>query len=399
MVATPKFNGSYLKKARNARKITAIELAKKVGISKQIISEYENKRKSPSLDILEKIAETLDFPMSFFMMQETFQHDFDTPAFYRSMISTTKSARLMAEEKFNWLLNLVFLLETFIEFPTVHFPDIECPSDPEKISNNFIEEVATKVRRFWGLQDGPISNSIWLLENNGAIIIRRNLENSKLDAFSRWVDGRPFIILNDDKESASRSRFSLAHELGHLILHRNISESDLNKKNIFDLVEEQANLFAGVFHFPQSSFLGEVGKPSLERFRLLKSKWKLSIGMMIKRAGQLNLVNERELHNLWINYGRRGWRSVEPLDDKLDPEYPNVLIDAINIVINNKILSHHDLVQELNLYLNDIEYCAGLPVGVLGSHKIVQLKKRINNREHNNNLEIRGQIINFPTMA
>ncbi|MBK8210507.1 MAG: ImmA/IrrE family metallo-endopeptidase [Rhodospirillales bacterium] len=48
-----------------------------------------------------------------------------------------------------------------------------------------------------------------------------------VSAFSFWEGGHPFIFLGADKQSAARSRFDAAHELGHLILHRGVAEEDL----------------------------------------------------------------------------------------------------------------------------------------------------------------------------
>ena len=45
-----------------------------------------------------------------------------------------------------------------------------------------IEEIATDVRRFWNLGDGPISNVTLLLENNGAIVTRTEMGADNLDA-------------------------------------------------------------------------------------------------------------------------------------------------------------------------------------------------------------------------
>ena len=379
MKSTSGYIGENLKRARVARKVTAIFLAEQLGITRSAISSYETGRKSPSIEVAEKICDILNFPMTFFLKENKINPDFETPSFYRSMSAATKAAREMADEKLTWLLHLIFLLETFVELPPLNFPDIECPSDPDKISDEFIEDVAFQVRRFWGLRDGPISNSVWLLENNGVVVIRRAFESEHLDAFSKWVDARPYIILGNEKQCAVRSRFDLGHELGHLILHKNVPKSVMQNSHYFKLIEDQAHRFSAAFHFPEISFIQEVIKPTLEKFRLLKKRWKLSIGMMIKRSEHLNLITAEDAQLFWRNYARRGWRKSEPFDDVIELEIPKLIHEAIQIVIKEGILSPSDIYYELGLYFSDIEDSAGLPQNFLSSKtaQVIQLAPRI----------------------
>jgi Zn-dependent peptidase ImmA (M78 family)/DNA-binding XRE family transcriptional regulator len=379
MKRTPGYVGENLKRARIARKMTATSLAEQLSLTRSAISSYETGSKSPSPEIAEKICEILNFPMSFFLKGKKIDLDFETLSFYRSRNAATKSARDMADEKFQWLLSLIFLLETFVEFPPLNFPSIECPTDPDKISNEFIEDVATKVRRFWNLRDGPISNAVWLLENNGVVIIRRELESAHLDAFSNWVNERPYIVLGNEKQCAVRSRFDLGHELGHLILHRNIPKNVRENPDYFELIENQANRFAGAFHFPEISFAQEVSTPSLEKFRLLKKRWKLSIGMMIFRAKDLNFISPEQSQLFWRNYARRGWRQSEPYDEVIELEVPTLILEAIKIAINDEIITSSEIHYELGLYFSDIEDCAGLPSNFFHSNtsKVVQLTPRL----------------------
>lgn len=379
MKSTSGYIGENLKRARIARKVTAISLAEQLGITKSAVSSYETGRKSPSPEVAEKICDILNFPMSFFLKDGKITPAFETPSFYRSMSSATKAAREMADEKLQWLLNLIFLLETFVELPPLNFPDIECPSDPDQISNELIEDIASQVRRFWGLRDGPISNAVWLLENNGIIVIRRTLESEHLDAFSKWVDARPYIILGSEKNCSVRSRFDLGHELGHLILHRNLPRDAIKDPEYLKLIEAQANRFSASFHFPEISFVQEVVKPSLEKFRLLKKRWKLSIGMMIKRSEYLHFITSEQSQLLWRNYARRGWRKSEPLDDEIALEMPKLVQEALQIVIDEGILSASDIHYELGLYCPDIEDSAGLPQNFLSSKlsQVIQIAPRI----------------------
>ena len=266
-------------------------------------------------NVLEEISKVLKLPVDFFVSERS--HDYlisESPIFYRKLTSATKAVRARAERRYEWLQDISYYLGEFIEFPDVNFPTFDVPNDPNKISDSMIEDLAKQTRRFWGLGDGPISNIVWLLENNGTIIGRYAFEANALDAFSQnfsYKQGenqfyRPHIILGSDKGSGSRSRFDAAHELGHLIIHKNISTNIFRDSRFHGIIEAQANRFSGAFLFPRESFFQEASFVSLDSLRTLKSRWKLSIAMMLYRAKDLSLVAEEEYQNLRINLARRG---------------------------------------------------------------------------------------------
>lgn len=270
---TPGFIGVRLREAREARGLTAIALSQVLSLTRSAISHYENGDQSPRPEVMEQIQQTLNLPPHFFRRIPPKRKK--GTIFYRSMSAATKTARTKAERRYYWLHDMVSYLGEFINFPAVNFPKFDLPEDPNRISPELIEELASETRRYWKLGDGPISNVVWLLENHGAIVSRCELEAETLDAFSEWhiEDERPYIILGADKNVAARSRFDAAHELGHLILHRHIDKSRLGRPQDFKLIENQAHRFAGAFLIPASAFFREVSTPSLDTFRALKSTW------------------------------------------------------------------------------------------------------------------------------
>jgi Zn-dependent peptidase ImmA (M78 family) len=238
-----------------------------------------------------------------------------------------------------------------------------------------IEHWATRAREFWGLGESPISNLLRVAENNGAIVIRDYLDAETLDALSEWLEpeGVPFVVLNADKESAVRSRMDLAHELGHIVLHRGVRTEDLNKKVLFKQIEQQAFRFAGALLLPERPFLRDLHSLSLDALRALKSKWGVAIGAMIHRIADLGVLSEDQEKRLWINYNRRGWRRREPLDDQLAFEMPSLLPQAFQILIDQG----HDREQipgSIGHGRSQIEQVANLPENFLMPSISVQAK-------------------------
>jgi Zn-dependent peptidase ImmA (M78 family) len=205
------------------------------------------------------------------------------------------------------------------------------------------------------------------MENKGAIITRCNFQSEALDAFSQWSnsDSTPYIFLSSNKNSAVRSRFDIAHELGHLVMHRHVDRSTVYKPAEFKSIEKQAYRFAAAFLLPAESFANDLTRPTLDNFWALKERWKVSIAMMIKRCEQLNIVGEDFVPKLWINYNRRGWRKQEPLDDKLTIETPKYLRMCIEMLINEGVQSRDNIFAKLPYSSYDIEDLLGLPSGYM----------------------------------
>ncbi len=368
-IGKTQFVGSRLREAREARALPAIGLASLIGVSRQAVSQYENDQSEPSPEVLKGIVRVLNIPLRFFLKPRRVSES--GPIFYRSLSSASSMVRVRAERRYEWLRDVVGYLRTFIDFPTAKLPEFDAPIDPNYITNEAIEKIATATRRFWGLGDGPISNVVLLMENNGIIMARHRLDCDSLDAFSEWRDGdiAPYVILGNDKLTAVRSRFDAAHELAHLILHRRVPKSTLKQKPLFAMVEDQAFRFASAFLLPEVSFATAFRIPSLDTFKSLKATWGASIGAMIKRSETLGLIGPEQTQNLWINRTRRGWRISEPLDDVLEIENPRFLRRSLDLLLQSGRLVGPELESLLGLDLADIEAVCGLLPGELQDHE------------------------------
>jgi Zn-dependent peptidase ImmA (M78 family) len=230
-----------------------------------------------------------------------------------------------------------------------------------------VEDAAASLRQHWGAGDAVISNVALLMENAGVVASRFELGANKLDAFSLWDDytRRPLLVLASDKGSAARSRFDAAHELAHLVLHRNVPKPLMGHKPTFALIEEQAHHFGRAFLLPARSFSRDFVLPTLNALTGLKKRWRVSIGLMIKRSEELGLVSPEQANRLWINRSRQGWATHEPYDDELEPEQPVLLGRSIRLLIESGTVTSDDLLAAVPLPAEDVETLAGLPSGFL----------------------------------
>jgi Zn-dependent peptidase ImmA (M78 family)/transcriptional regulator with XRE-family HTH domain len=361
---TPGFVGQRLREAREARELTAVALADLVGVTRQAVSQYENGLQTPAPEVMRRITEVVRLPYHFFLAPPR-QEERDI-IFYRSLASATKASRLRAERRYGWLRDVAHYLRAYVRLPAVEFPPCTFGEDPRFVTDADIENVAEESRRFWGLKDHSISNMVWLVENHGGLVGRIELGSEKLDAFSQWnrEESTPYFVLGSDKESAARSRYNLAHELGHVLIHRNVSKDLFEDKPIFKAIEAQAHRFAGCFLLPESTFGAEfIRRPSLDHFCSLKSKWKVSIQLMIMRCADLRIISADDKTRLFASLSGRGWRRKEPLDGSLEPEEPSLLKRSFEVLVDRRMVSPRDVGFRLALDDTDIEELAGLERG------------------------------------
>src|SRR4051812_9005783 len=141
------FVGENLTRAREVRSISQAELARRVEVSRQSISQYEGNTNPPSFETLTRIAEELKLPPHYFLRVPPKANA--DPVFNRVNISAaTKTARKAAERRYEWLTEIVTYLRQFVNFPRVNFPQFDVPADARRISNDLIEELAAATRRF-----------------------------------------------------------------------------------------------------------------------------------------------------------------------------------------------------------------------------------------------------------
>jgi Zn-dependent peptidase ImmA (M78 family)/transcriptional regulator with XRE-family HTH domain len=395
MRGTPGFVGERLREAREARGLTAISLGGLVEVTRQAISLYESGDVSPQPEVMERLADILKLPVPFFLRSTI--NTKHSAIFFRSLAATTKLDRGRGESRISWLSTIIVpYLRQFVSFPKVNMPNLNVLRNPLKISNDEIEEMAIGARRHWGLGDGPISNMVLLIENNGFIVTRMALDAPTLDAFSMFVsdDCTPYVVLGADKQSAVRSRFDIAHEAGHFILHRDFKPTNLKNALEFKLIEQQANRFSSAFLIPRKKFADDFSVPTLDAFLTLKNKWLVSVAMLIKRAFDLGFISEEHYRRLWINYNRRGWRREEPLDNKLPIEQPVLLRRAYKLLIESKVRTPEQILTEIPLSPRDIEELMYLPNGNLApAMPKIELKEGYQTDEYKSALEEVDRII------
>lgn len=374
------FQPERLQQARDALGLTKTALSALSGCSAASLTRWESGDQQPEPARLSMLANSLNLPEMFFLTPTI-----DTglkPHFFRSSVSTTKSARAIASVKMRWMQEISIKLQEWVDLPPVKIQIIK-ESNPLRISDEEIEQAATDVRNAWGLGIGPIQDIVGYLENAGVICGRVELGHLKMDGLSHWseADNRPYVLLIADKANGIRNRFDAAHELGHLVLHRNVSTHDQAKH--YDLIESQAHRFASAFLMPAESFASEVSFITLDSLLALKARWKVSVAAMVHRCIDLDLIGEAQAIRLWKNRSARGWVKGEPFDDQYPFEMPKLLARSVQVIIGGTNVTKNDLADAIGFSQHHIESLCGLPEGYFSeqtaSSSVIHLKSNGSN--------------------
>lgn len=379
----PRFNGKRLENARRYRSLTVAELAECVDCKRQTLSMYELSKSQPDESTVKRIAKELNFPIGYF-----YEHPkkyVSGTVYFRSLLTTNKNYRKEQIVKMDFLLQIYALLQDYIEFPRYAPLNLEEKTTPE--------EAANALRKDWNLGYGPIDNLISIVEQHGILVTSFATSTDDIDAFSEFVDIGDelcyLIAYSNNKTSAARIHFDVAHELGHICLHEWSEDIEDIPKEEFRERERQANEFAAAFLLPQNTFKRDAlaGPKTIPYYKQLKKKWKVSIAAMIRRAEKLGVMSMGEYQTLIKTMQRRGQRKEEPLDDVLITAGPALLKTSVMILLQENVFTPKEFMEELsrNYELSidpvEVEYLLDLPAGTLSSSKIIdiaslQLKQR-----------------------
>lgn len=305
--------GERVKQARELHGLTQTRLAEQLGITQSSVAQIESGRLVPSDELLDVLSFQTSFPPSFFSQKPDDEFPLGSLLF-RSKAATTsrEEKRLYRHAQIGY--RLITRLLAKAKPLELRLPRLE---------NEIPDTAADVTRAAFGLSpDQPVSNLIDVLERSGVVVLALPVESSTVDAFSTWVgttSERPLIAISRRQGDGARLRWSLAHEVGHLVLHRAI-ESDLAQ------VEAEANRFAGQFLLPDIAIREELISPvTLVSVAGLKPRWGVSMQALIMRALELEIITARQRKYLFQQLSMRGWRKREPENLDVALERPSSL--------------------------------------------------------------------------
>jgi Zn-dependent peptidase ImmA (M78 family)/DNA-binding XRE family transcriptional regulator len=292
-------NGARIRLVRELKGMTQDDLATQVGVVQSAIAQAESGTTPVSEELVEKIAYKTNFPVSFFRREDILDFPLGSLLF-RAHSALTAGERAEAHRYGHVIFEMVEDMRRKLSQIPVRLPRLEV-DDPMR--------AAQITRSHFGLSpDTPIKNLITEIEKAGVFVFALPIALANFDAFSLWAGPeplRPVMVIGGGK-SGDRVRLSIAHELGHLVLHQAV------RGNLKE-AESAANKFAGELLMPEIAMRHQMPAPvTLTRLADLKPKWRVSIQALIVRAHELGIVSDRQYRYLFEQIAIRGWRKREP---------------------------------------------------------------------------------------
>jgi Zn-dependent peptidase ImmA (M78 family)/DNA-binding XRE family transcriptional regulator len=288
-----------LQQARELRGWTQTALAQQVGVHQSAIAQLETGRIQPSPAVLDAVGRVTGFPPAFFTRPSGPALPLGSLRF-RARAAMTARQRRQAWWYAQTLYELMAQLAVQAEMPTPRLPRLD--GDPVM--------AARLTREALGLApDRPIGPLIRTLERSGVWVLAIPVPLPRRDACSAWAGGdaaTPVIVVAATP-AGDRRRFSVAHELGHLVLHR-VPEGPPHA------LERQADAFAEAFLLPAAAMRAALAPPiTLTTLADLKARWGVSLQALIRRARTLEVTSPSQYRALFAQLGARGWRTEEPV--------------------------------------------------------------------------------------
>lgn len=302
-IDTKDLNPQMVILARQSRGLTQLELAVQMKVGQGTVSKIEAGLAHPTKDELERLGKVLGYPSHFFTQKRQVIGAGVSELYHRKheIVSARTLNKVHACAAIR-MMNVEDLLRSCEyskpELPILPIEDYD--ANPEKI--------ARTVRAVLQLPPGPIVSMTKVIEDCGCIIIKMDMGTRHIDGFSRRGDNLPPVFFLNQDLLPDRWRWTLAHELGHMVMHTEPSNKDM---------EVEANGFAGEFLSPAHELKPQLWELSIAKLAGLKRYWKISIQALLMRAKQLGIIEDWKQRQMFMKLSKAGFRLREP--EELDP--------------------------------------------------------------------------------
>jgi len=332
-----RLNPKMIALARESRGLSQLELAEKLNLSASHMSRIEQDFIEVGQNHLKDISSVLNYPEDFFYQEgETLP-----PALaLRKRNKVAQKVLLPVEAQVN-----IYRLNTEKLLAAISHPDINLPIlDIEKLGSS--AEAARKLRKLWKIEKGVIPNLTQVLEDNGLFVVNFDFNTDRVDGMSILANGKFPIIFSNKRSLGDRQRFTLAYELGHLVMHLQTNPSFTRD------ISHEANEFAAEFLMPEKDIKGDFKDGvNLNVLADLKRKWKLSMQALLYRANDIGIITDNQKRYLINQFNSMNIRRREPAELDIPRENPMKLRDMITNYKNKQKLN----VKQLALFFNSNE--------------------------------------------
>ncbi len=339
-----KVNPEMVEMAREARGLTQTALSDHLGCSQATVSKIEKGALPVSEEMLEELSSVLDYPEDFFCQKG---------GIYTPGIKYRRSrSRLRAKDRDRLDANhniRARVISKLLEAIEIDGGDI--PSMPVSKYGS-PAEIARRLRSYWEVPRGPIDNLTRLIERNGGIVIHTDFQTGEMDGVYYPFPEIPPTVFLDKNQPGDRLRFTLAHELGHIVMHQHPGDPEEYEQQT---IEDQTNEFAGEFMMPEEDIGPQLQRLDLRKLAQLKPKWGIAMSALLVRADRIGAISHRKYRSLWTKMGKAGYRKREPAELDVPKEEPKLESRLIEAHLNELGYSVEDLADAVHLNIDEFK--------------------------------------------
>jgi Zn-dependent peptidase ImmA (M78 family)/DNA-binding XRE family transcriptional regulator len=273
-----------LKSARLLATLSQDKLVKAINgvVSKNAIAKYERAEMMPNSKVLIALAEVLGVKSDYFF--RPFSVEIKNIEFRKKSKLKVSRVNSIKQEVLDKVERYIEI-EEFLQIPFSFYNPIDSVRIKTKLD---IENAVNILHTKWQLGFNALPNIIDLLEDKEVKVIELDSEE-EFDGLAGWADGKIPIVVVNKHFTIERKRFTVLHELGHLLLN---FDNQLNGREI----EKLCHCFAGAMLMPKDTFIMEVGKLrrniSLKELISIKESYGISIQAIMARAYSLKIINK-----------------------------------------------------------------------------------------------------------
>jgi Zn-dependent peptidase ImmA (M78 family) len=307
------------------------EIGAATGLSQGYLSDMANGNRPFTDQHAKLLASALDFPQEFFYVRAPVVES-STLNFRKLKKAKAKDTK-KASQYFREASRVTQVVADAASLTTKDLPSV--PAEAPLLSDTDIECAASATRALMGVGvDDPVPNLTRAIERLGIVVAPvildpTNEEETPVNGFEGHFGishgtgaGYP-VVGYFPGASPDRDRFTLSHEIGHVVLHSARTSSD---------PEHEANRFAGALLIPEGAARTAMhSMVTLNQLAHVKAQFGISIQALIMRAAALGIIDERRQRSLFVQLSARGWRHNEPVE--VEPEYPLLMRKLIELTL------------------------------------------------------------------
>jgi Zn-dependent peptidase ImmA (M78 family)/DNA-binding XRE family transcriptional regulator len=341
--------GNRLKLARKMAGMSLQDLSNALGsaVTKQSLSKYEAGAMKPSSNLLLTISKILNVKPDYLLRRDQV---------HLGEISFRKKADLSKKDEEAVIEKARDYVERYLEIENIlgQTETFENPLKHDQIaSKEQVEKAAYKLRKEWDLGSNPIANLVEMLELKGIkVLLLDNID--QLDGFAAYTSGGvPIVVINSQEKPIERIRFTVIHELAHLLL-------DFSKEIKTDSrqVEKLCHYFSSCFLIPSPMLIKLIGGLhrtyiSIKELIDIKEYYGISIRAILHRLIELAVITEN-YYQRWMvylskTYGGKGEPGLYKGEEKL-----KLFEQLVNRALSEGAISISKAATLCNTNINDL---------------------------------------------